>query len=169
MKNIKTCSICGTKISRERIAELKNCLYSCCLITCNCSDTETICYKHLEEEYKKYGKQKLFGISCDQELVIDIDESLDNELSTSNKKITIGDLTKLYNEEFYSIELRDNLTGKILKPLKYDHETDLLTIEGFRFYIDDKNVSTLMIAVDKKQHQELFNQIKEIDSKNGDK
>lgn len=158
-KKIIVCSICGTKWEEKEYKKYFKNKIGCCTWTCECSDTETICYKHLEEECTRYGKEKVFNISCDQESATENSKIGD----FSNKKITIGDLTKLYKEQFYSIELRNNLTGEILKPLKYDYETDLLTIEGFRFYLDDKNVSTLMIAIDKKQYQQLFNQIKEME------
>ncbi len=75
--------------------------------------------------------------------------------------MTIKDLTDLYDEKFYAIELISDETLETLEPFKSDLDSNKLQVLAFSTDFDDKeNVKVLKIVVDCKQYIELKNWLK---------
>lgn len=75
--------------------------------------------------------------------------------------MTIKNLTDLYDEKFYAIELISDKTLETLEPFKSDLDSNKLQVLAFSTDFDDKeNVKVLKIVVDCKQYIELKNWLK---------
>lgn len=75
--------------------------------------------------------------------------------------MTIKDLTDLYDEKFYAIELISDETLETLEPFKSDLDSNKLQLLAFSTDFDDKeNVKVLKIVVNYKQYIELKNWLK---------
>lgn len=75
--------------------------------------------------------------------------------------MTIKNLTDLYDEKFYAIELISDETLETLEPFKSDLDSNKLQVLAFSTDFDDKeNVKVLKIVVDCKQYIELKNWLK---------
>lgn len=75
--------------------------------------------------------------------------------------MTIKNLTDLYDEKFYAIELISDETLETLEPFKSDLDSNKLQVLAFSTDFDDKeNVKVLKIVVNYKQYIELKNWLK---------
>ena len=73
----------------------------------------------------------------------------------------IRELTNVYSEEIYAIELISNIDLKTLDPFKWSEDTNKLEVIGFKVvFNEEEKINIIEIMVDLKEYEELKNWIK---------